>query len=249
MTKSVFYNILENSEESGRTGKVFTYFIVTLISLNVASVIIETVEPLKLQYGRFFNIFETISVLIFTIEYLLRLWTCTTDKKYLHPIKGRIRFGLSFLTIVDLLAILPFYLPMIIGIDLRFVRAFRLLRFLRILKLGRYSESLKTLGNVFQNKKSELLISLFICLILLIISSSLMYFVEHEAQPEMFSSIPATMWWGVSTLTTVGYGDVYPITPIGKFFGAIIALIGIGMIALPAGIIASGFTEEIQRKK
>ena len=114
--------------------------------------------------------------------------------------------------------------------------------------MGRYSKSMKMLGNVFNAKKSELFVSVFIVLILLLISSSLMFFAEHKSQPEAFSSIPATMWWGISTLTTVGYGDMYPITPFGKFLGAIISLLGIGMVALPAGILASGFSEEISRK-
>ena len=115
--------------------------------------------------------------------------------------------------------------------------------------MGRYSESIKLFGKVLRAKKEELLIVVFAVFILLTISSSLLYYVEHEAQPEMFSNIPAAMWWGVATLTTVGYGDIYPITPAGKFLGAIISLLGIGLFALPAGILSSGFIEEIRRRK
>lgn len=188
-------------------------------------------------------------MVIFTIEYILRIWSCTVNASFKNLILGRIRFALTPLMIVDLLAILPFYLPMIISLDLRFLRVLRLIRIFRMFKLTRYSESLKMFGRVLKAKKEELLITGFMILILLIVSSSLMYFVESEVQPQTFSSIPNAMWWGVATLTTVGYGDVYPITPAGKFLGAIIALLGIGMFALPAGLLASGFVEEIQKKR
>lgn len=185
----------------------------------------------------------------FTIEYLLRLWSCTVDSRFRNPVLGRIRFALRPLLIIDLVAILPFYLPIIIPFDLRFLRALRLIRILRMLKMGRYSESLRLFASVLKSKKEELVIAVFVTFILLIVSSSLMYFVENEAQPENFSSIPDAMWWGVATMTTVGYGDVYPVTPVGRFLGAIIAILGIGMFALPAGILASGFVEEIQKRR
>jgi len=138
---------------------------------------------------------------------------------------------------------------MFTSFDMRFVRGIRLFRLIRVLKIGRYSTSLRTLVNVFKRKKEELIISVFSMFLLLIIVSSLMYLIEHNAQPEVFSSIPASMWWGIITLTTVGYGDVYPVTIVGKFCGSFIALLGIGLFALPAGILASGFAEEIHRKK
>ena len=152
------------------------------------------------------------------------------------------------MALVDLFAVLPFYLPMIFPFDLRFIRAFRLFRLFRLFKLARYSVAFKTLGRVIKLKKEELNIAVFIIFLLLIVSSSLMYFVEHNVQPNTFQSIPHALWWGVSTLTTVGYGDIYPITPIGKFLGAIIALLGIGIFALPAGIFASGFAEELAKR-
>lgn len=214
---------------------------------NVIAVILETVEDLSSHYALFFKSFEVFSVFIFTIEYLFRLWACTADDRFKGAMTGRARFAVTPLALVDLMAILPFYLPLLIPLDLRFIRALRLFRLLRILKMGRYSRSAKTLGNVLKEKKEELIMTVVGVLILLVIASSLMYFVENAAQPRAFSSIPAAMWWGVSTLTTVGYGDIYPITPIGKFFGAIIAIFGIGMFAIPAGILASGYAEEIQK--
>jgi len=239
------FEILEIASADDLLSRTLDIFIMTLIFLNVIAVILETVQSFSPQYTLFFEAFEIFSVSIFTIEYLLRLWTCTTDNRFKGAIKGRIRFAVTPLALVDLIAILPFYLPMIVSLDLRFIRAVRLFRLFRLFKIGRYSESLKTLGCVLKEKKEELLITVFLVLTLLVIASSLMYFVE----PKSFSSIPAAMWWGVTTLTTVGYGDIYPKTPIGRFLGAIIAIVGIGMFALPAGILASGFAEEIQRKR
>ena len=146
------------------------------------------------------------------------------------------------MAVVDLLAILPFYLP-VLGVDLRFVRALRLFRLFRMLKMARYSSSLQTLVSVLRSRKQQLVIALTFSLIMLLFASSVVYYVEHETQPHKFSSIPHAMWWGVCTLSTVGYGDIHPITPVGKAFGGIIAFIGIGLFALPAGILAGGFAE------
>jgi voltage-gated potassium channel len=188
-------------------------------------------------------------VAIFSIEYLLRLWTCNVDVTYKGRIKGRIKYFFSPLALIDLFAILPFYIPMIIPIDLRFLRVIRLVRIFRILKFGRYSASLQMLGRVLRKKKSELIVTFFVVFLLLIIASSLIYEFEREAQPEKFSSIPGSMWWAVVTLTTVGYGDVYPVTTMGKILSSFIALLGIGLFALPAGILSAGMVEEMQKKK
>lgn len=246
--KKRIFDVLHGTSTEDVHVRVFHVFIITLIFLNVFAVILETVESLSSQFIVFFKAFEVFSVFIFTIEYLLRIWTCTSDKRFRGTMKGRFRFSVTPLALVDLMAILPFYLPMCLPLDLRFIRALRLFRLLRILKMGRYSESLRTLGNVLKEGKAELLITVFGVLILLVVASSLMYFVENAAQPKAFSSIPAAMWWGIATLTTVGYGDMYPITPLGRFLGAIIAILGIGAIAIPAGILTSGFAKEIQRK-
>jgi len=228
--------------------KVFDIFIVTLILLNVASMILESVASIQAAMPRWFTVFEYISVAIFSLEYVLRVWSCVEEPEYKRPVMGRIRFALTPLALVDLLAVLPFYLPFL-NIDLRVLRMFRIARIMRIAKLGRYSESLQTLLRVLRTKKEQLVSAVFILLILLVVAASVMYYAEHSAQPQAFSSIPAAMWWAVSTLTTVGYGDVYPITTIGKFMGSIIAVLGIGMFALPTGILGAGFVDELQRKK
>jgi voltage-gated potassium channel len=205
--------------------------------------VLESYKELRADYGDLFNLIEVFSVTIFTIEYLLRLWVSRLDEEVNN---SRMKFAFSTYGIIDLIAIVPFYLPMIIPIDLRIVRILRLLRLLRIFKLGRFSKSLKTINQVFKETKSDLSITLFIVVILLILSSTLMYFIENEAQPEKFASIGHSLWWSIATLTTVGYGDVYPITGMGKFLSSIIALIGIGFIALPTGIISSAFIKKLQ---
>jgi len=247
--KNQIFQIIEPTSGDSHYARFFSIFLITLICLNVLAVIFETVKSIYSEYPRFFHLFEVFSVAIFSIEYLLRLWLSTCDQRYKGSFIGRIRFAITPLALIDLLAILPFYLPMFIAMDLRFIRALRLVRLVRIFKMGRYSNSLRTLVAVLREKKEDILITAFAVAILLVIASSLMYHVEHEAQPEAFSSIPAAMWWGVSTLTTVGYGDIYPITPLGKFLGAVIALLGIGLFALPAGVLSSGFIEQIQKRR
>ncbi|MBN2488179.1 MAG: ion transporter [Methanosarcinaceae archaeon] len=246
--KKRVFEILEVASDGDVFSRMVDIFIMALILTNVMAVILETVGSLADRYMLFFNTFELFSVAIFTLEYVLRLWTCTADKRFTHPLKGRFKFAVTPLALVDLLAILPFFLPMIIPLDLRFMRALRLFRFFRLLKMSRYSDSLRTFAVVFKTKKEELVMSMFFILVLLVISSSLMYFCENGAQPEAFSSIPVAMWWGVSTLTTVGYGDIYPITPLGRVLGAVISILGIGMFALPTGILGSGFIEQIQKR-
>lgn len=247
--KKRIHEILEVALPGDLASRIFDIFIVILIFLNVLAVILETLEKLSSQYSQFFKIFELFSVIVFTLEYVLRIWSCKENLKYKRPISGRLRFIFTPLLLVDLFAILPFYLPMFIPFDLRFIRAVRLIRLFRLFKLGRYSEAIKLFGKVLKAKKEELLITAFAIFILLTISSSLLYYVEHNAQPEVFSSIPAAMWWGVATLTTVGYGDIYPITIVGKVLGAIISLLGIGLFAMPAGILSAGFIEEIRKRK
>ena len=235
--------------EEDKVSRYFDLFIMTLILLNVAAVIMETVESIHVQYESFFYYFEIFSVTIFTFEYLIRIWACTADPFYASPIWGRVKYIFTLSMLIDLLAILPFYLPLIMAIDGRFLRILRLFRLFRLFKLGRYSSAFQSIVYVLKKRREELVVSVTIVIFMLILSSSLMYYVENEAQPEAFTSIPATMWWGVATLTTVGYGDVYPITGLGKALGAVIAILGVGMFALPAGIVASGFESVLSKKE
>lgn len=228
--------------------RVANSIIVTLILLNLVAVCLETVENLYRDYGVWFRNFEWFSVIVFSVEYVLRVWSCTSMRRYRHPLRGRLRYVTSPGMLVDLVAILPFYLPLN-KLDLRSLRSLRMIRFVRFFKLARFLNASRVIRRVFASKKNELMISMLMVLTLIILAASLMYFVEHDAQPDKFSSIPETMWWSVATLTTVGYGDVYPITTIGKTLTACISILGIGMFALPAGILASGFSEEFKKKE
>jgi len=245
--KKRLFEILDATHEEDLISKFFNTFMILLITLNVVAVILATLKDLHMAWGEVFYAFEVFSVVVFTVEYILRIWTCTIDPKYSNPVSGRIRYAFSPLALIDLLAILPFYLPLVLKIDLRFLRILRLVRLLRIIKLVRYSSSMQLIGRVFVSKKNELLITVFAVFLLLLMASSIMYYVEHEAQPEVFASIPHSMWWGIITLTTVGYGDVFPITLLGKIFNGMIAFLGIGLFALPAGILASAFAEEMNK--
>jgi len=260
--KQIISEIIEIAETGGdyeRYSRIFDVFIIVLIILNVLAVVLSSIDSFFESYNKYLYYFELVSVIIFSLEYLLRLITCTELDKFenykmnkgrlwLH-FKVRLLYILSPMAMIDLLAVLPFYLPMFISFDLRFIRIFRLFRILRLLKASRYSKSIRTLGKVVMQKKMELLTTLFVMILLIVAASSFMYYLENPVQPEIFPSIPATMWWGVATLTTVGYGDVYPITIWGKFFAGLIAVLGIGIVALPSGILASGLIEEFQNLK
>lgn len=229
-------------------GRKFDGFIVVLILLNVIAVILETVSAINLVAGGFFFWFEVFSVAVFTVEYLGRIWACTSLPEYSHPIMGRLKFAIQPLNLIDLMAILPFYFAAK-NLDGRVVRALRLYRIIRIVKLARYTAGFSVIGRVLKNKKEELLITASLMLMLLIISSTFVYYLEMEAQPEAFSSIPAAMWWASSTLTTVGYGDIYPITIGGRFFAVLAQISSIGIFALPTGILGAGFVAEMNKVK
>jgi voltage-gated potassium channel len=243
------YELLHSPEVETKLEHYVRGLISLLIGLSVAAVVLESVKEIHDAIHPQLYALEWFSVGVFTIEYLMRLWSVIEMPKYRHPIFGRIRYIFTFHAIIDLVAVLPFYLPRLISADLLLLRGLRLLRLLRVLKLGRYSVSLGILARVFTRKREELVVSLLVISLILLISSSLMYYLEHEAQPEAFPNIPAALWWGVATLTTVGYGDVYPITAIGKFCAAIIAILSIGLVALPSGIIVSGFVEEMHHRQ
>ena len=219
------------------SGRRFDLFIQLLIILSLISFTIETLQnlPDTLRYA--LNVFEIVTVLIFTIEYILRVVVADSKRKFIF----------SFYGMIDLLAILPFYLAT--GVDLRSLRILRLFRLFRILKLFRFSETLQRFQTVFIKVKSELALFAIAAFFLLYLSSVGIYYFEHEAQPENFGSIFHCLWWSVATLTTVGYGDVYPVTVGGKIFTSFIVLIGIGIVAVPTGILASALTKTVGSEK
>jgi voltage-gated potassium channel len=242
------WEILEAAKPGDIASRIFDSFIILLIFLNVFAVVVGTVQSVEERFSAHLHAFEVFSVAVFTAEYLMRLWACAADARYAHPVGGRLRFALTPMALIDLMATLPFYLSLAV-VDLRVIRAFRLFRLLRIAKLGRYSTTFALFGKVFRTRKEELVITGLLMAFLVVIASSLMYFAENEAQPDKFPDIPSTMWWSVVTLTTVGYGDVYPVTLWGKIFAGTIAILGVGMFALPTGILGAGFVEEVQKMK
>jgi voltage-gated potassium channel len=244
MRKSV-YKLL--NLELGRASRLVDYALLLLILLNVAAIILESVSWINALFERYFLWLELFSVVVFSVEYALRVWSIV-EKPEFAGLRGRMRFVLSPGALIDLAAIAPFYL-VFLHADLRFVRVFRLLRILRVLKIARYMHALDMIVSVYRKRKEQLVISVMLILFMLVIASTVMFYIENEAQPDRFTSIPETMWWGVATLTTIGYGDMYPITPLGHFFGSVVAILGIGLFALPAGILTSGFAEELAKKE
>ncbi|GAB6109051.1 ion transporter [Fusibacter bizertensis] len=243
------YEIIEKAQNNDKASKYFDILILVLIILNTLSIVLESFNTLNSMYKIQFRIFEIISVIIFSIEYMLRIWT--SDIGYPSSrgkIGSAIKYIFSTMALIDLLAILPFYLPMIIPVDLRFLRMFRISRLLRILKINRYTKALSLIISVIKDKKDELLATVFVMGFMIMISATIMYYFETEVQPEAFPNIVASFWWSIATLTTVGYGDIYPITAMGKLFAGIIAILGIGLVALPTGIISSGFIVAISKK-
>ena len=242
------WELLEPGREKDFFSRLTDFFLLSLITLNVFAVILETVDSIYEKFQIYFNYFEYFSVLIFSIEYLLRLWSCVSRENG----KGsnyqlRLKYIFSFGAVIDLIAILPSLVALFYpSIDLRFIRA---LRIIRLLKFSRYSGSINSLISVLWDQRRSFGAAFFLLFIALIVVSSGMYLVEKDVQPEKFGSIPQSMWWALVTLTTVGYGDVYPITSVGKLFGSISIILGIGTVALPAGIMASAFTEFTRRNQ
>lgn len=242
------FEIISKGTDGDRASILFDGCIMLLIAVSIVSIVVESFENVAVQYHAALVAVEAFCVIIFTVEYLLRIWTA--DELYPDSRHPRLKYFFSFMAIVDLAAILPFYLPFVTA-DLRFLRMmrlFRMMRLLRVFKLGRYVEALNTVSKVIKSTMSQLIISLIICFFLMLFSSIIMYTVENPVQPEQFPNIIAALWWAICTLTTVGYGDVYPITTAGRFFAGIISVVGIGIIAIPTGIIAAGFTSAINRQ-
>ena len=241
------FELLELGSLAGRQAAIFEAFMVLLIVSNVVVVAMETVPSLWAQYETSFVIFEAISVAFFTVEYFARLWV-SVERQNGETIgyKQRLKYMLSPLALIDLFAILPFYLTPFVAADLRVLRVFRLLR---LFKLVRYSPALSTVGRVIFAERRALAAALVVMAGLEITAATLMYIVEHNVQPEAFGSIPQALWWAVATLTTVGYGDVVPITALGKFIGGAVMIFGLAFYALPIGIIASGFSDELHRRE
>jgi len=240
------HDVLEVAGDAHPMGRVVNGFIIILIFLNAIAFAADTVPELAGRYRWEFAAFNAFSVIVFTVEYALRIWSAVEIPMLsrLPRWQARLRYAMRPMMIIDLLAFLPWYLHWLYPLDLRLLRVFRLFR---LLMLVRYSPALQTLGRVVTDEYRALLGALLVILILLLFASSGMYLIERQVQPDKFGSIPQAAWWALATLTTVGYGDVVPVTPLGKMLGGVVMLLGVGMIALPVAIIATGFSQESTR--
>jgi voltage-gated potassium channel len=240
------HDVLEVGGDAHPMGRVVNGFIIVLIFLNAIAFAADTVPELAGRYRWEFAAFNAFSVIVFTVEYALRIWSAVEIPMLsrLPRWQARLRYAMRPMMIIDLLAFLPWYLHWLYPLDLRLLRVFRLFR---LLMLVRYSPALQTLGRVVTDEYRALLGELLVILILLLFASSGMYLIERHMQPDKFGSIPQAAWWALATLTTVGYGDVVPVTPLGKMLGGVVMLLGVGMIALPVAIIATGFSQESTR--
>ena len=247
--KSRVFEILSIDEGEDRISRAVDMALLLLILANVAALVIMTDKGIHSLSPGFFYFFELVSFSIFAVEYALRMWSCTEDPRYAHPVTGRLRFAMQPLMIADAVAVISYFLLFVLptGVDLGALRALRLVS--RFALLARYSSGLQALSATLSARRNELLGVVSVVAALLVLASSLMYYIEQSAQPEKFSSIPATMWWSIITVTTVGYGDVAPVTPGGQLLAGVIALLGIGIFALPAGILGSGFMEQINLRR
>lgn len=241
------YELLDGDRYGDPSKTVCDIVLVTLILISVGAIILESVKGYTREYVDIFDVVELVVVSVFTLEYCARVWAAPEKPKYLllSPARARLKYMFSPLALIDMAAILPFYLAFFIPLDLRFLRLFRLLT---ILKIAHYSPALVTMGMVMRNQSRAVLGSLFIMIVLLVVSSGLMYMLEREAQPDDFGSIPEAMWWAIATLTTVGYGDVTPVTAGGRLVGGIVMVLGIGVFVLWTSIFAAGFMEESSRR-
>jgi voltage-gated potassium channel len=248
MNQKYWYRLVEGGLNAGTLARLFSIGIIGLIILNAIAVLMESHGDNHTLYLRWFIVFEIFSVAVFTIEYALRVWVAPQNPDYagLSPWSARWRHMRSPVALIDLAAILPAYLSMFVAMDLRVLR---LLRLLRLMKLTHYFSGLNVFFTVLRKEARTLLSAVFTIAMLVVVAASLMYTLEHDAQPEAFGSIPSAIWWAVVTMTTVGYGDVTPITGIGRVIAAIIMLLGVGIVALPAGMLAARFGEELQARK
>ena len=243
------YEVLERARDDDRLSAGVDIAIISVIGVNVLAIVIETLPWVTGGLARALQVLEVASVLLFTVEYLLRLWTARYRRPGQRGMVGALRFAVSPAGLIDLMAIIPFYLPFVIAVDLRFVRVLRIARFLRLLKLGRYLRSVALFGKVLRERRDELLITVMMTALLLLVASILMYYIEGEAQSDKFPNILSSLWWAVVTLTTIGYGDVVPVTGWGRLLSGLVAVMGIGLVAVPTGIVSSGFIEELAKQR
>lgn len=224
------------------------YDILSTVALvaNLVCAFAVTFDNVRAAHGPLLNFIDEITVAFFAVDYVLRIITASQHYRGLPPAKAMARYVVSGYGIIDLLSFLPHYLPMFFPAGATVFRMFRVVRIFRLFRINAYYDSLSVIGNVIAKKRTQLLASVFVIILLILASSLCMYSVEHDAQPEVFQNAFSAIWWATSTLLTVGYGDIYPITVMGQMLGIVITFLGVGLVAIPTGIISAGFVEEYQ---
>ena len=233
-------------DESHPMGRTINVALVALIVTNCVAAVVETIPGLPPQLVNVLNTFELISIIVFSIEYLARFLCCTTLPAYGRPVLGRIRYLLTPMAIIDLIVLLPFFFG---GMDIRTLRVLRLLRLLRLMRYEPYARSLRGFGVVLRERRGELMLCALLAFGILLVTATFMYHLEREAQPNVMGSIPACLWWAVIHLTTIGYGDVYPVTTSGKILAGVTAFIGVGFVTLPSSIFAMAYVQHLREEK
>ena len=241
--------ILEAGTAEDLVSRVYDVFSTLMTLTNVAVTVLYTFDKMEWNYGDTLLLIEAITVAFFAVEYVLRLWTAQFIHPNLSEWNAVKKYASSFSGIIDLLSFLPYYLPFFFPAGATVFRMFRVIRIFRLFQINAYYDSLNVIAEVISSKRQQLLSSVFTILLLMLASSLCMYSLEHEAQPEVFSNAFSGMWWSVSTLLTVGYGDIYPVTTLGKLFSILITCLGVGMVAIPTGIISAGFVDQYSRLK
>ncbi|MBQ6468607.1 MAG: ion transporter [Lachnospiraceae bacterium] len=243
------FEIVEVGAGDDRISRAYDFISALLIIVYLAVSILDTFEPIRTEIGWLLGTIEALLVVFFTIDYILRVYTARFLRPDRTPAEAVVRYIFSFAGIVDLFSFLPYYLPFFFPAGAIAFRMFRVIRIFRLFRINTYYDSLNVITEVISAKKQQLISSVFIIVILMIASSLCMYSLEHEAQPEVFKNAFSGIWWAVSTLLTIGYGDIYPITTLGKIFSIIITFLGVGMVAIPTGIISAGFVEQYSEMK
>lgn len=237
--KQRLFHILHKPSPQNPWARYVNYLLAALIVSNALFVAVETVPSIGLPYRPYFLTFEVLSTSIFSIEYLARLWVCVEQDRYSQPVRGRLRYALSPLPILDLIVILTFWS----SVDLRFLRVARMVRLLKVLNMAHFEQSLGRVGTALSRRRELLTVAVVMMVLCIYASAAVLYQLEHLAQPKVFSSIPDTLWWAMTTLTTIGYGDMIPITPLGKLCAGLISVFGIGVFALPTAVVTAAIVE------
>ena len=243
------FEIIEVGNDLDRISRLYDFINAFAIVLNLSVTIMQTFSDIQAKYGNWLLIVEDTTIVFFLVDYVLRIWTARflyPEMQESHAIK---KYAFSFTGIVDLLSFLPDFLPIFFPSGTVAFRMIRIVRIFRLFRINSYYDSLSVITEVITGKKQQLFSSVFIILVLMVASSLCMYSLEHEAQPEVFSNAFSGIWWAASTLLTVGYGDIYPVTSLGKLFGIVITFLGVGMVAIPTGIISAGFVDQYSNLK